>query len=144
MKFLLMIISSIFIFIGCAGVSSKGSDINSIVSECEKGNMKSCTGLAIMYENHCKTGSIADCHNLGLMYFNGKGVNQDYTVAKGLFEKSCNGGDAGGCSALGYMYEKVEGVKQDNNQALFYAKKACDLDKQFCSSYEEFKKGLGR
>ncbi|MCW4573965.1 sel1 repeat family protein, partial [Venenivibrio stagnispumantis] len=66
------------------------------------------------------------CYNLGEMYYYGKGVEQDYVKAAGLFEKACDAGIAKGCNNLGRMYYDGEGVEEDYVKAAVFFKKACD------------------
>lgn len=68
-------------------------------------------------------GNPKEQNNLGLMYANGKGIKQDWALAKLWWEKAAAQGFAEAQFNLGVMYANGEGVKQDWPQAkLWYGK----------------------
>ncbi len=66
---------------------------------------------------------VAQCR-LGFMYAEGKGVKQDYALAKWWYEKAAAQGDARSQYCLGIVYQEGLGVKQDFAQAKSWYEKA--------------------
>ena len=60
-------------------------------------------------------------NNLGQMYSNGKGVPQDYKIARKWYTLAAEQGDAFAQFNLGQMYRKGEGVSKDYVYAHMWA-----------------------
>jgi TPR repeat protein len=74
----------------------------------------------------CDAKQWAECQHLGTFYRDGKGVDQDYKKAFGLFKKACDGGELKGCRDLAEMYRRGNGVDQDKTKAGVLLLKVCD------------------
>ncbi len=135
MKSIILLLTSIFIFVGCAKTTLNSTidnnnateevieDVKKLEDECNKGDFYSCVLLGVFYDE----------------------VEQDYFKAKELYEKACNSGVGEGCNNLGLMYYNGYGVKQDYNKALDLFGKACELKEQkACDAYRKVKNALGR
>ena len=84
-----------------------------------------------------KKGDALAQNNLGMMYVEGKGVPQDYAVAKEWFAKSANQGNALAQYYLGMMYYNSKGVTQNYAIAKEWFGKACDNGFQHgCDNYK--------
>lgn len=62
--------------------------------------------------------------NLGWMYHSGKGVPQDYVLARAWYEKAAAQGNVLAQSNLGWLYQNGKGVAQDFAQASKWYEKA--------------------
>jgi TPR repeat protein len=72
-------------------------------------------------------GGDASAHNkLGLLYYEGKGVPQDYRLAKQWFEEAAKQGHAGAQVNLGTLYLHGEGAPQSDHMALFWFSQAAE------------------
>jgi len=78
-------------------------------NEIAKGN------LALLNNNGqgLQKDSAAALANLGLQYYSGKGVPQDYVMARGWFEKAAAQGNASAQFMLGIMHDNGQGVSKD-------------------------------
>ena len=63
-------------------------------------------------------------NNLGFLYEHGKGIPQDYDMARQLFEKAAEQGHADAPLSLGYMYYYGDGVPQNYGMARKWYEKA--------------------
>ena len=77
------------------------------------------------FSQACDKGVAVGCFNAAVLYHEGKGVNQDFAKAAGLFERACWSDDADSCNNLGAQYANGQGVKQDISRAAELYKKAC-------------------
>ena len=65
--------------------------------------------------------------DLGDMYFDGRGVQQDYTVAAKWYSLAAEQGDARSKRRLGWMYSYGRGVPQDDKKAMKLYHRAAEL-----------------
>ena len=65
-------------------------------------------------------------NKLGLLYYEGKGVPQDYRLAKQWFEEAAKQGHAGAQVHLGTLYLHGEGAPQSDQMALFWFSQAAE------------------
>jgi TPR repeat protein len=65
-------------------------------------------------------------NKLGLLYYEGKGVPQDYRLAKQWFEEAAKQGHAGAQVNLGTLYLHGEGAPQSDQMALFWFSQAAE------------------
>ena len=69
-------------------------------------------------------------NNLGDMYANGRGVDQDYGLARAWYEKAAAGGSGAAMSSLGDLYKHGNGVPKDLLEAQkWYTRAAAAGDK---------------
>jgi len=106
---------------------------------CEYGDKKACFELAQEYNNMnniskailfytkaCNGNIYKSCTILGSLYYLGKGVNQDYNIAKKFFSKACHGNHMQACSALAEAYMGTDTQYYSPNKAIKLYKKACE------------------
>lgn len=75
---------------------------------------------------------------LGFMFDQGRGVRQDYAVARQWYEKAASQGNASAQFNLGVMHEIGKSVRQDRAKAKEYYGKACDQGHQpGCNEYRQ-------
>ena len=75
---------------------------------------------------------------LGFMFDQGRGVRQDYAVARQWYEKAANQGNENAQFNLGVMHEIGKSVRQDRAKAKEYYGKACDQGHQpGCNEYRQ-------
>src|SRR4051794_10850211 len=73
-------------------------------------------------------GEASAMFNLGLLYENGRGVTQDYAMARDWYTKAADKGQASAMFYLGLLYENGRGVTQDYAMARDWYTKAADKD----------------
>ncbi|KAK8835009.1 hypothetical protein M9Y10_020614 [Tritrichomonas musculus] len=84
-------------------------------------------------------------YDLGIKIFQGKGVDQDYTLSRFFFEEAARMNNPNALYILGFIYSKGLGVERDYQKALDYFKKASEsnLPDAFNALGFHYLKGLG-
>jgi TPR repeat protein len=97
---------------------------------CKGEGQKQCQQLSntiiVFMTKACDGGYAKSCSALGDSYAQGKGIEQNYFIAKDFYHKACDGGFALGCGALGAMYASGLGTKQNYSKSMELFKKSCD------------------
>lgn len=120
--------------------------VESLQHACDGGETRSCSNLALLYENGsgvkkdhkkasrlfekaCGVGDSASCTNLGRMYLDGE-LHTDTARGVQLLQKGCDGNDLAGCNYLGWVFETgnqvFRGIPRDYTKAFQLYQKACD------------------
>jgi len=71
-------------------------------------------------------GDIRSQHDLAVLHLEGRGLKQDYEMARRMFEKAASGGDALSMFSLGEMYTRGIGVTPDYEQATIWFTRAAE------------------
>jgi TPR repeat protein len=67
--------------------------------------------------SECEKGQLASCSTLGIDYLTGRGVAKDENKARALLERACGGNDARGCNNLGNIFAGGLSVPKDEPRA---------------------------
>ncbi|MCO6546134.1 MAG: sel1 repeat family protein, partial [Gilliamella sp.] len=86
------------------------------------------------YQKASENGNVNAQYSLGDMYFDGKVVEQDYSLAKIWLEKAAEQNDPYAQWNLGVIYFNGYDVKKDTEKAKELFKKACEngIKHEFC------------
>ena len=77
--------------------------IESGIEAYEKGDYQKAVEL---FKKDCDSGNAKGCYNLGVSYNNGRGVKQDFSIAKQYYGKACDLGLQLGCDDYRRLNEK--------------------------------------
>lgn len=91
-------------------------------------NIKELEGLA-------SNGDVGAIYELGQRYYEGKGVNVDYSKAKGYFEVASERGSEGANYYLGKIYYNGNGVQTNHLKAKEYFEKSSKANNVFSTYY---------
>ena len=62
--------------------------------------------------SECEKGQLASCTTMGIDYLDGHGVAKDEGKARALLERACGGNDARGCNNLGIIYAGISPLRR--------------------------------
>lgn len=96
------------------------------------------------YDRGCDLGNAMSCWSLAQMYFKGKDVPKDGKRGVALLTKACLGGSADECDDLAKVYlEGTEGVAPDSQASIRAARRACEIDTDYCAYSVKYATKLG-